>query len=163
LDFDATFDEQYPALVRYCQRMTGDYDLAEDVAQETLFRLFGSDVRGAPDGVRAWLFKTATHLLRDRWRVESNRRRLLELHPVGPREPEPPDRSLERAEAWDVATAALLTLLPRDREVLLMRYSGFSYREIAEALDMNPGSVGTTLARAERRFENAVRSAGEAA
>jgi len=44
-----------------------------------------------------------------------------------------------------------------------MRYSGFSYREIAEALDMNPGSVGTTLARAERRFENAVRSAGEAA
>jgi RNA polymerase sigma factor (sigma-70 family) len=163
LDFDATFDEQYPALVRYCQRMTGDHDLAEDVAQESLFRLFGSDVRGAPDGVRAWLFKTATYLLRDRWRVESNRRRLLELHPVRPREPETPDRTLERAEQRDIANAALQTLSPRDREVLLMRYSGFTYREIAEALDMLEASVGTTLARAERRFETAVRRAMEAA
>jgi DNA-directed RNA polymerase specialized sigma24 family protein len=44
-----------------------------------------------------------------------------------------------------------------------MRYSGFSYREIAEALDMLEASVGTTLARAERRFETAVRRAMEAA
>lgn len=163
MDFDTTFDEQYPALVRYCHRFTGDRDLAEDVAQECMFRLFGSDVRGAPEGVRAWLFKTASHLLRDQWRVESNRRRLLALHPVAPRAPEPPDRSLERAEERDLASAALHTLSPRDREVLLMRYSGFSYREIAEALEMAEGSVGTTLARAERRFEAAVRRAGEAA
>lgn len=163
MDFDATFEEQYPALVRYCARMTGDRDLAEDVAQESLFRLFGSDVRGAPEGVRAWLFRTATHLLRDRWRVDSNRRRLLEMHPVRPREPETPDRSLERAEQRDIATAALQTLSPRDREVLPMRYSGFSYREIAEALGMLETSVGTTLARAEGRFEAAVRSAMEAA
>ena len=40
----------------------------------------------------------------------------------------------------------------------MMRYSGFSYRDIAEAVGLEPGSVGTTLARAERRFAEAVGS-----
>lgn len=163
MDFDETFDEHYPGLVRYCHRLTGDRDAAEDVAQESMFRLFGNGLRGTHGGVRAWLFKTATHLVRDRYRVETNRRRLLEIHPVRPEQSEAPDRQVERHEAREMARAALDTLSPRDREVLLMRYSGFSYREIAEALDLAEGSVGTTLSRAERRFEEAVRRAGEAA
>ncbi len=44
-----------------------------------------------------------------------------------------------------------------------MRYSGFSYREIAAAVDVSATSVGTLLARAERRFEQAVEATGEAA
>ena len=39
----------------------------------------------------------------------------------------------------------------------MLRHSGLSYREIAEALGMAPGSVGTTLARAEAAFEAAWR------
>ena len=163
MDFDATFDQHYPELVRYCHRLTGDPDTAEDIAQEAMVRLFGNELRATPEGVRAWLFTTATHLVRDRFRVESNGRRLLELHPVAPREAERPDRRLERAEAREVALAALDTLPPRDREVLLMRYSGFGYREIADAVGLAVSSMGTILARAERRFEDAVRQAGEAA
>jgi RNA polymerase sigma-70 factor (ECF subfamily) len=163
LDFDATFDEHYADLVRYCIRLTGDRDAAEDAAQESMFRLFGIELRGRPEGVRAWLFTTATHLVRDRYRVDRNRRRLLELHPVRPPAEELPDRRLERAEDRTLAREALDTLSPRDREVLLLRYSGFSYREIAEAVGLAPTSVGTTLARAERRFAEAVRKAGEAA
>jgi RNA polymerase sigma-70 factor (ECF subfamily) len=34
-----------------------------------------------------------------------------------------------------------------------MRHAGFSYRELAEALGIAPGSVGTSLARAEAAFE----------
>jgi RNA polymerase sigma factor (sigma-70 family) len=163
LDFDATFDEHYADLVRYCQRLTGDRDVAEDVAQESMFRLFGNELRGGPEGVRAWLFTTAIHLVRDRHRVDRNRRRLLELHPPTPGTQEPPDRLLERAEERAMAQAALDTLSTRDREVLLMRYSGFSYREIADAVGLASTSVGTTLARAEQRFAEAVSKAGEAA
>jgi DNA-directed RNA polymerase specialized sigma24 family protein len=47
--------------------------------------------------------------------------------------------------------------------MLLMRYSGFSYKEIAEALGVATTSVGTLLARAESRFAEAVDDAGEAA
>jgi RNA polymerase sigma factor (sigma-70 family) len=163
VDFDATFEEHYPDLVRYCRRLTGDGDVAEDMAQESLLRLFDHGVEGSNNGVRAWLFKTATHLVRDRYRVDKNRQRLLQANPVRPMERESPERDLERREARDLARAALETLSTRDREILLMRYSGFSYKEIAEAIDVATNSVGTLLARAERRFEEALPGAGEAA
>ncbi len=161
MDFDATFDELYPPLVRYCQRMTGDADAAEDAAQEAMVRLFTHRVDGPIPAVRVWLFKTATHLLRDRYRVDENRRRLLEENPVTPGETEGPERRLERSLDRERAREALDRLPVRDREMLLMRYEGFSYKEIAEAVAVAATSVGTLLARAERRFMEALQGAGE--
>ena len=43
----------------------------------------------------------------------------------------------------------------------MLRYSGFSYREIAGEVDVAPGSVGTLLARAERRFLELLRPSEE--
>jgi RNA polymerase sigma factor (sigma-70 family) len=163
VDFDAAFDEHYPGLLRYCQRLTGDRDVAEDTAQESMVRLFERGVSGPSAGMRAWLYKTATHLVRDRYRIDTNRRRLLEENPVRPGEPESPERTLEREETRVRARRALDTLPHRDREILLMRYSGFSYKEIADAVDVAATSVGTLLARAERKFADALTDAGEAA
>jgi len=47
--------------------------------------------------------------------------------------------------------------------MLLMRYEGFSYKEIADVIDVAATSVGTLLARAERRFLEALGGSGEAA
>jgi RNA polymerase sigma factor (sigma-70 family) len=160
MDFDEIFDQNYPPLVRYCHRLTGDGDVAEDIAQESLVRLFDHEVTGTEAGVRAWLFKTATHLVRDRYRVEQNRARLLAERPVRPSEPESPAVRLERVEARTRARAALDALAPRDREMLLMRYAGFSYREIAESIDVAATSVGTLLSRAERRFADVMAEEG---
>jgi RNA polymerase sigma-70 factor (ECF subfamily) len=45
---------------------------------------------------------------------------------------------------------AALARLPRTQAVaLVLRHSGLSYAEVAAALDLSPGSVGTTLRRAE--------------
>jgi RNA polymerase sigma factor (sigma-70 family) len=160
VEFDATFDEIYPRLVRYCHRLTGDRDAAEDAAQEAMVRLFTHEVEGPVPALRAWAFKTATHLIRDRYRVDKNRRRLLQERPVGPAAPsEDPERSLERTEDEARARAALEALAPRDQEMLLMRYEGFSYKEIAGAVDVASTSVGTLLARAERRFHQALTGA----
>ena len=159
MDFDTIFDQHYPDLARYCQRLTGDRDVAEDIAQESMVRLFDHQVTGSDAGMRAWLFKTATHLVRDRYRIEKNRVRLLAEHPVRPSEPESPQLRLERAEVRDHARAALDALPNRDREILLMRYAGFSYREIAVAIDVAETSIGTLLARAERRFAQVVTEA----
>ena len=161
MDFDSTFDQHYPSLVRYCHRLVGDVDAAEDIAQESLVRLFDHQVSGPEPGIRAWLFKTATHLVRDRYRVGQNRQRLLAEHPVRPSEPESPETSLERQETRGRAREALAALSPRDREILLMRYSGFSYKEIAATIDVEPTSIGTLLSRAERRFAEAYSPAAE--
>lgn len=163
MDFEGTFDQLYPPLVRYCHRLTGDRDTAEDAAQEAMVRLFEHEVEGPRPAIRAWLFKTATHVVRDRYRVEENRRRLLRENPVEPSATEGPEQSLERDTARKRARVALETLAERDREMLLMRYAGFSYKEIADAVDVASTSVGTLLARAERRFMETVKAPEEPA
>ena len=143
--------------------MSGDRDAAEDVAQEAMVRLFEREVQGSSAGIRAWLFKTATHLIRDRYRVEANRKRLLSENPVMTTEPESPDQALELTENRARVHRALDAMPARDREMLLMRYSGFTYREIAEVVDVAATSVGTLLARAELRFTDVLAAAGEPA
>lgn len=151
-DFARFFHQVYPSLQAYCVRLTGDGDLAADLAQEAFVRMASHGVDGEEPALRVWLYKVATHLVRDRYRVESNRARLLAENPVFQDRVEPPDREMERLETTEQVQAVLDGIPPRDREMLLMRHGGFSYKEIAEALDVAPASVGTLLARAQRRF-----------
>ena len=161
MNFEARFDELYPGLFRYCHRLTGEPDLAEDVAQEAFVRLYDHQVEGTEEGLRAWLFRTATHLVRDRYRVGENRRLLLEAYPVQPSGRGRPDEALLRQEEVDHVRDALDHLSEREREMLLMRHAGFSYRDIAEAVDVSASSVGPLLARAERNFVSVYGSPGE--
>lgn len=155
MELDTLFDRVYPALFRYCHRLTGDPDAADDAAQEAFVRLVEREVEGEPAQLRVWLFKVATHVIRDRYRVAKNRERLLEIHPVRPSADPLPDRRAERAETVAAVRRALDRLSERDRMLLLMREEGFSYREMARAADVAPGSVGTLLARAQKRLAEA--------
>ncbi len=154
MDFDRFFDDVYPGLVRYCHRMTADRDLAEDTAQEAFVRFLDRRPRGDAAGLRSWLYTVATHLLRDRARVEDNRARLRQVHPPKPDAPVLPDEAVERTERVRQVREVLSALDERDRTMLLLREEGFSYQEVAAAVGVQPSSVGTLLARARKRFEN---------
>jgi RNA polymerase sigma-70 factor (ECF subfamily) len=65
---------------------------------------------------------------------------------------------MERAQDAAIARQAVDALVERDRLALLMREEGLNYEEIAEALGLSVGSVGTTLARARRRLAEAYES-----
>ena len=151
-DVERLFRTYNAPLVRYLTRRLGDRDWAEEVAQETFLRALRQD---RIDNERAWLFAVATNLVRDEARRDSRRRRHLALLAEQERaeeavEPEP--TSLERAQDAAMARRAVEALAERDRLALLMREEGLSYDEIAVALDLSPGSVGTTLSRARRRL-----------
>ena len=152
LDFDTLFGDVFPALYRYCHRLTGDGDVAEDMAQEAFVRFVRDRVEGPPGAVRVWLFKVATHLIRDRYRTAENRRRLLEEHPVRPSSAPDPSGEAERGEIVRAVRRSLAMLNERDRLMLMMREEGFSYREISEVVEVKEASVGTLLSRAQRRF-----------
>ena len=141
-------------LVRYLTRRLGDRDWAEEVAQETFLRALRQPSLASE---RAWLFAVATNLVRDDARREQRRRRHLQLLADEARDAvaEPHERAVERAQEAAWARRAVDALAERDRLALLMREEGLDYHEIAEALGLSVGSVGTTLSRARRRLAEA--------
>lgn len=152
MDYDRLFARLYPGLFRYLRRLTGDADAAEDAAQEAFVRLTEQSL--PEEEVRPWLFTVATNLIRDRAR-KAGRHRRLQVHVPGPSAPETPDLSVARKERIAMVRMALAELSERDQSMLLMREEGFRYAEIAEAVRVAPGSVGTLLARAAQRFAEA--------
>lgn len=156
--FRARFDELFSSLFRYLDRLTGDSALASDIAQETLVRLYQR--RSMPDDLRPWLVTVAHNQLRTSQRQARRRQALLALQAaVLPRasDPVPPDRVAEARERGAGVRAALDVLTPRDRDMLLLRSEGYSYREIARILRLGETSVGTLLSRARTAFVRALR------
>lgn len=158
-DLERMFREYHAPVVRYLTRRLGDRDLAEELAQETFLRALR---HGPVAKERAWLFTVATNLVRDEARRSARERQRLSLlrdelaadttdtttGPDGGEADGWPDRLREQA----LARAAVDALAERDRMALLLREEGLDYHEIAAALGLSVGSVGTTLSRARRRL-----------
>jgi RNA polymerase sigma-70 factor (ECF subfamily) len=145
---DRLFREYHAPVVRYLTRRLGDRDLAEELAQETFVRA----LRHAPaTNERAWIFSVATNLVRDEARRDARERKRLTMLRLDAEEAiEPEPTSLERLEAQALAREAVDALAERDRVE-----EGLDYHEIAAALGLTVGSVGTTLSRARRRLVDA--------
>jgi RNA polymerase sigma-70 factor, ECF subfamily len=150
VDYDAVFAKLYPSLFRYLQRLTGDEDVAEDIAQEAFVRLLKQPLPEAE--VRPWVFTVAVNLVRDRARKTERRGRLLQAAPDLVTRPALPDEDVERSERIAAVREVLSRIPERDRQLLLMREEGFKYDEIASVIGVAPASVGTLIARALKKF-----------
>ena len=156
MDFEGQFQRLYPSLFRYLHRLTGDADVAEDIAQEAFVRLLKQSL--PEDEVRPWLFTVAMNLVRDHARKTERRQRLLTAAPQLVQSGPLPDEGVERAESVARVRNALERLPLRDRQLLLMREEGFKYEEIAAVIGVAPASVGTLIARALKRFSDVYQS-----
>ena len=147
-DLETIFRRDYQRVVGVAARVLGSGDHAEDVAQD-VFLSFGRS--SVPSGeATGWLCVASAHTALNLLR--SGRRRTAR---------EGTAAAAEEACASDVADAvvtleersrvrAALARLPRKQAVaLVLRHSGMTYADVAAALDMSPGSVGTTVRRAE--------------
>ncbi len=154
----ALFTTYHAMLVRFLTRQLGDADWAEEIAQETFVRAMRQETIASE---RSWLFAVAMNLLRDEARRDARHRKRLELLREETRTEgivQPGLTSMERDDAQALARQALDALAARDRDALLMREEGLDYGEIAAALELSVGSVGTTLSRARRRLMEAYES-----
>jgi RNA polymerase sigma-70 factor (ECF subfamily) len=150
VEFDSLFQKLYPSLFRYLHRLTGDADIADDIAQESFVRLLKQNL--PEDEVRPWLFTVAMNLVRDNARKVERRQRLLTTAPALVSSTALPDEAVERGERVSSVRVVLDQLSARDQQLLLMREEGFKYEEIAHVIGVAPASVGTLIARALRRF-----------
>ncbi|MEO6857304.1 MAG: sigma-70 family RNA polymerase sigma factor [Solirubrobacteraceae bacterium] len=145
--FEAFFRQHYRVVVRLAQSVVRDPQQAEDVAQEVFlaaYRRFPGDYGQAAGWVRVAAVHTALNALRGERRRDKRQRLLQDVGSL----PSAEDTVIVR-EARGELRRVLARLPRRSAAVLVMRHGGMSYVEIAEALGVKVGHVGTLLRRAE--------------
>jgi len=156
------FRLQYPRLVSLLTRITEDRGQAEELASEVFCRLSSRPALFRPESnLDGWLYRTAVNLGLDALRMEARRRRNEQAaggEVARNSSGGDPLADMLRSEQRTRVQAVLAALKPVSARLLLMRHAGFSYGELAGALAIQPGSVGTLLARAAAEFEKKYRS-----
>jgi RNA polymerase sigma-70 factor (ECF subfamily) len=158
--FETLFLRHYGRVHGILRRLLGSDEAAEDAAQEVFLRLYRQEAPPSDDvGLSCWLARVATNLGLNILRADRRQRNHLQHSAVLDHAEEPvredrqdPARAALAEEETALVRAALDGMSERARSLLILRNSGLAYAEIAEALGVAPGSVGTLLARAERDF-----------
>ncbi len=132
-------------------RLTGTRAEAEDLVQEVFLKLYERPLRHG-NNVAGWLYRVAVNMGYNALR--SGQRRALRERTVGHENSATPptEDEVTRRETRREVRAALARVPPRMAKLLILRQMGFSYKELADILNVAPGSVGTLLARAQRIF-----------
>lgn len=160
--FEALFREHWAHVYRLLNRLVGDPAEAEDLALETFVRLYQKyPLRENESNPGGWLHRVATNLglhsirswkRRERYEMTAGKYALEEAPEARPAE------IMAQEEEHRLVRLALAEMNERQSQLLVMRYSGLSYKEIAEALRLAPTSIGPLLLRAEREFEKHYRA-----
>jgi RNA polymerase sigma-70 factor (ECF subfamily) len=160
--FQALFLEHWASVYRILQRLVGDPAEAEDLALEAFLRLYRHNQKQPQvQNAGGWLYRVATRLglnsirdwkRREQYELAAGRYALEE-----PAQLSPADILAQEEERRQVRLA-LARMNERQSQLLILRHSGFSYKEIAGALNLAPASIGPLLLRAEREFEKQYRT-----
>jgi len=156
--FRTLVDRHLSSVLAVARRMLRDDAEAEDVAQETLLRLWrsadGLDV-GAM-GLRPWLRRVVSNLCVDRMR--SGKRLTVVEEPPERAEAATQHTSLEAQDASRRVDVALKALPDRQRTALtLFHYEGLSQVEVGQIMGISDEAVESLLARARRSLKAALR------
>ena len=160
--FEAIFLEHWPQVFGFLVRLVGDRAEAEDLALETFMRLYQSPPHAGPEiKIGGWLHRVATNLglnairgwkRREHYELEAGRDETFEKIEGSPAE------ALIAREEQRRVRQILSAMNPRQAQLLVMRHSGQSYRDIAAALGLSATSIGPLLVRAEGEFERRYRA-----
>ncbi|GAA2115334.1 RNA polymerase sigma factor [Actinomadura alba] len=159
--FTAVHDRYFREIYLYVAGRL-DVQVAEDIAAETFLMAFGQRDRFDParGSLRSWLFGIATNMVARHRRKEARRYRAM-ARTAG----EPAAGSHENQVITSVAaqrmrpqlTRALAALSQGERDVvLLVALAELSYDEVAQALGISQGTVGSRLTRARRKLTKAI-------
>lgn len=150
LDFETTFESQYPRIARIIARIVQDPARAEELAAGVFWKLWRK-TGNACGNKDPWLSRAAVRAGLDELRLQTRRAKYERLT-SWLREPRTPEALHSATEEQVQVRAVLANLNPRQAEILLLRSDGLSYLHIAHALNLNPASIGALLSRAQKSF-----------
>lgn len=145
------FERYAPAILRFAGRLLGDRATAEEVTQEVFLKVLGrANQYDGRASVASWLFAIAANACRDR-RRRDRRAPVVPLEAVfdPPAKGEGIEIRLLDRERRDAVREALAGLSEEQREALVLaRYHGMPYAEVAQTLGISVGAVKTRIFRA---------------
>lgn len=154
-------------LVTVLSHLVGGREQAEDLTQEVFLRVYRARKTYEPGAKFAtWLFTIANRAASNSRRDKSRRHEVtLQTHDSGPMGTRPldkmlqassgqlPTRQLDKAEMRDIVRMSIESLGERQRmAVLLSKFEGMSYSEIAEVMEISPQALKSLLTRARENL-----------
>lgn len=169
--FESLVQKYQTRLVGVLRHMVTDKQLAEDLAQDVFLRVYRARERYVPMArFSTWLF-TITHNVASSALLKNSRRKEVNLtnSPSGSLPTRPldsmakeksalqPTRRIDRTELSDVMRQAIDQLGDRQRMALLLsRFEGMSYQEIADTMSLSPQAVKSLLSRARLNLKSII-------
>lgn len=167
---DAAFDELAPLAGRMAfhlaLRSVADANIAEEISQEALVRLYRHVNEIAGEGAfKTWFYRIVLNLVHDYYRrsvrQESATATLEEIRTLERKSRDEPLAGMEREGLRAALTQALNSLDEKHREAFLMKeVEGLSHAEIAKTLDVPEGTVWSRLSYARRKLQEKLRHLG---
>ncbi|MEV0345898.1 RNA polymerase sigma factor [Nonomuraea sp. NPDC050680] len=159
--FAVLFDRHAPLLHRYVSRRLGPNE-AEDVVADTFLAAFQrrGDYDPGRSDARPWLYGIASNVIGKRRRTETSLYRAYIRSGVHPGEIAPPqvEDGINTLAVNRPLARALLRLKRADRDVLLLvAWAELNYQEVADALGIPLGTVGSRLNRARIQIRQALK------
>ncbi len=157
-EFNQLFLDYFERMCQVAFRLVSDHDQAEDLASEAFWRLWSSSLPRS-ENIPGWLYRVTTHLAYNALRAARRRSHYeaASFTSEAPPHSQPVEELVSHREQIERVRTILSQMSQRDVQLLVLRHSGLSYKEIATALKIQPGSIGTLLNRAETHFASLFR------
>ncbi|MGM7681089.1 sigma-70 family RNA polymerase sigma factor [Cytobacillus sp. Hm23] len=152
--FTQIYESNYSLVVNKIIQIIHDRTVAEELAQNVFINLYNSDWKKI-EHIPAWLRKTAMFASYNYIRSEKREyeRMRKEFNSINDQISSSEDQFIQRDDISNVHVT-LNIMDERERQLLMMKYSGFSYKEVASSLNINEKSVGKLLSRARKKFKH---------
>lgn len=154
------FDRYSSRIYNFAYRFLRNSEAAEDATQEVFVKMLKHANQFHGDAkLSTWLFSITANWCRDYLRKSDNKAKEAEevLYSIPAPSELAPDRNLERRQDEQMIQKALSALTPEQREaILLSRYQGLSYAEIAQISGCSEGAVKTRVFRAMETLKKAL-------
>ena len=154
-DIDALVYQHWNRICWVVFRLVGDWDEAQDIALETFLQLHQNPPRHA-ENLEGWLYRVASNRGLNAQRSRGRRTYYEDQTALSDNleaQSEDPADILERAQERALVRVVLGEMQPRSAQLLVLRYSGLTYAELAQVFNVSKNSIGTLLRRAEDEFE----------
>jgi RNA polymerase sigma-70 factor (ECF subfamily) len=150
-DLETVFHAQYDRIARVIACILRDPARGEELAVD-VFLKWSRNAAAQGDNSGGWLYRTAVRMGLNELRRQTRRKRYESMFWRFTGRPPEPDKLFAAQQEQERVRQVLGAIPPRKAELLLLRSHGLSYEELASALQLNPGSVGTLLNRAAETF-----------